>query len=226
MIFWILSLQDDFVSKLKDHLLSRLHQYDYDGDECQFTVLEHNNLHFVDNLNTFTESKIFHVNHTSYDVHHQQGFMWPGSECTIMMLSREDGLNAHPFWYAQALRAFQIPIVHVVLNTRNHFQKIMEVLWVCWLCMELGYCWGFKEACLPKVRFVPDTDDHAFGFLDPSLVIHGCHLILAFSEGWTDTLLRYGESCVRKPGESDNWRMFYVNMYVNFLYFFYLVQHC
>ena len=46
------SLQDNFVSKLKDHLLSQLHQYDYDGDECQFGALEHNNLHFVNNLNT------------------------------------------------------------------------------------------------------------------------------------------------------------------------------
>ena len=109
--------------------------------------------------------------------------MRPGSGCTVMVLSREDGPDAHPFWYAQVLRTFQIPIIHVALNARDRSQKIMEVLWVCWLGIEPGYCWGFKEARLPKVRFVPDTDDHAFGFLDPSLVMHRCHLIPAFSEG-------------------------------------------
>ena len=223
MVLWILSLQDDFVSKLKDHLLSRLHRYDYDGDERQFSVLEHNNLHFVDNLNTVTESKIFRVNYTSYDIRRQQDFMQPGPGCTIMMLSREDGPNAHPFWYAQVLRAFQIPVVHVVPNICDCSRQIMEVLWVRWLGVEPGYHWGFKEARLPKVGFVPDTDDHAFGFLDPSLVMCGCHLIPAFSEGQTDTLLRCGESCVRKPGESHDWRTFYVNMYVNFLYFFYSI---
>ena len=99
----------------------------------------------------------------------------------------------------------------------------MQVLWVRWLGVEPGYHWGFKEAHLPKVGFVPDTDDDAFGFLDPSLVMRGCHLILAFSEGRTDTLLRRGESCVRKPGESDDWHTLYVNMYVYSLYFFYLI---
>ena len=100
-----------------------------------------------------------------------------------MMLSKEDGPNAHPFWYAQVLHAYQIPIINVISNTHDHSQKIMEVLWVCWLGMEPGYRWGFKEARLPKVGFVPDTDDQAFGFLDPSLVMHRCHLIPAFSEG-------------------------------------------
>ena len=93
MIFWILSLQDDFVSKLKNHLLSRLHQYDYDGDEHQFSALECNNLRFVNNLNTVTESKIFHVNYTSYDIRRQQDFMQPGSGCTIMIVTT---VTSHP----------------------------------------------------------------------------------------------------------------------------------
>ena len=149
--------------------------------------------------------------------------MRPGPGCTVMMLSREDGPGAHPFWYAQVLCAFQIPIIHVSPNAHDRSQKIMQVLWVRWLGVEPGYRWGFKEARLPKVGFVPDTDDDAFGFLDPSLVMRGCHLIPAFSEGRTDTLLRRGESCVRKPGESDDWRTLYVNMYVYSLYFFYLI---
>lgn len=44
-------------------------------------------------------------------------------------------------------------------------------------------------------------------------------VIPAFSEGWTDTLLRCGESLARQPGETDDWCAFYVNMYVLFLLF-------
>ena len=53
----------------------------------------------------------------------------------------------------------------------------MEVLWVRWLGIDQQNKWGFKEAQLPKVGFVPDRADHEpFGFLDPSLVIWECHL--------------------------------------------------
>ena len=131
-----------------------------------------------------------------------------------MVLSREEGPSAHPFWYVQVLRAFLIPVVHVALDARNHSPQTMEVLWVCWLGIELGYRWGFKVARLPKIGFVPETDENPFGFLDLSLVIRGCHLIPAFSEGRTDTLLRHGESFARQPGETDDWCAFYVNMYV------------
>ena len=217
----ISSLQHDYISRLKDHLLSRLYQYEYNGDERQFSAVEHSHLHFIDNLNNVTESKTFRVNYTSYDIHHQQDFMRLGHGCTIMVLSREDGPGAHPFWYAQVLRAFLIPIIHTALDALNRSQQIMEVLWVCWLGMEPGYCWGFKAACLPKVGFVPETDENAFGFLDPSFVIHGCHLIPTFSEGRTDTLLRRAESLARQPGKTDDWCAFYVNMYILSFYSLY-----
>ncbi|KIM59155.1 hypothetical protein SCLCIDRAFT_27457 [Scleroderma citrinum Foug A] len=209
------AVMHDYISRLKDHLLSWLYQYEYDRDECQFSAVKHSHLHFIDNLNNVTESKTFHVNYTSYDICHQQDFMQPGHGCTIMVLSREDGPGAHPFWYAQVLQAFLIPIIHTVPDALNRSQQIMEVLWVRWLGMEPGYRWGFKAACLPKVGFVPETDENAFGFLDPSFVIRGCHLIPAFSEGRTDTLLRRAESLARQPGETDNWCVFYVNIFMD-----------
>jgi hypothetical protein len=65
----------------------------------------------------------------------------------------------------------------------------MEFLWVRWFGVEPGYHWGFKTARLPKIGFVPNTDDMAFGFLDPSLVIRGCHLVPSFADGCTTKLL-------------------------------------
>ena len=88
----------------------------------------------------------------------------------------------------------------------------MELLWVCWLGVEPGYNWGLQEVWLPKVGFIPDNDDLAFGFLDPSLVVRGCHLIPCFSNGHMATLLRQGASVARCPSEDDDWCSFYVNM--------------
>ena len=89
----------------------------------------------------------------------------------------------------------------------------MEVLWVRWLGVDRDHKWGFKEARLPKVGFVPDHPDHVpFGFLDLSLVLRGCHLIPSFSDGRTNELLAPGLSIARLPGEVGDWAAFYVNM--------------
>ena len=65
----------------------------------------------------------------------------------------------------------------------------MDFLWVRWLGVVPDRSFGRKQARLPKIGFVKDTDEYAFGFLDPSLVIRGCHLILAFVDGKTTDLL-------------------------------------
>ena len=89
----------------------------------------------------------------------------------------------------------------------------MDVLWVHWLGIDQQNRWGFKQARLPKVGFVLDRADHKpFGFLDPSLVIWGCHLIPVFLEGRTSELLQEGPSLARLPGEVVDWAGFYVNM--------------
>ncbi|KIK90627.1 hypothetical protein PAXRUDRAFT_151506 [Paxillus rubicundulus Ve08.2h10] len=98
-----LSLQDDFISKLKDHLLAWLYQHKFNGDKQWFSHIQHSHSHFIDNLNYVIESKTFQVNYTSYDICHHQDFMQPGNGCTIMMLSREDRPQVHPFWYVQVL---------------------------------------------------------------------------------------------------------------------------
>jgi hypothetical protein len=61
--------------------------------------------------------------------------------------------------------------------------------------------------------FVPHDDPDAFGFLDPSNVIRGCHLIPAFADGQTTSLMPYkGETFARAPGELEDWSYFYINM--------------
>ncbi|KAI6113871.1 hypothetical protein EDD16DRAFT_1429467, partial [Pisolithus croceorrhizus] len=91
----------------------------------------------------------------------------------------------------------------------------MELLWVHWLGVEPQYSWGFQDMWLPKVSFVPEGDYNAFGFLDPSFVIHGCHLIPSFSNGHTTALLWQGASVARCPTNDDDWCSFYVNIFAD-----------
>ena len=129
-----------------------------------------------------------------------------------MVMSRETEPTAHPYWYARVLGVFHVRVLHTGSAATNRSVQHLEFLWVRWFGTEAGYRHGFKIARLPKVGFVEETDDLAFGFLDPSLVIRGCHLIPAFADGRTSALLGASQSAARPPGECDDWAAFYVNM--------------
>jgi hypothetical protein len=96
----------------------------------------------------------------------------------------------------------------------------LEFLWVRWFGIDPEHRHGHKVARLPKIGFVPEQDLSAFGFLDPSLVLQGCHLIPAFNDGRTLDLLNMSLTIARPPDEVDDWAAFYVNMYVSFFVLF------
>lgn len=137
-----------------------------------------------------------------------QDTLHPGHGAAIMLLSHEDGPSTHPFWYAEVLGAFLVTVAYAGVK------KMMEVLWVRWFGVVPGYRWGIKNAHLPKIGFVPSDSSATFGFIDPSLALRACHLIPAFSDGCTDSLLRYGPSVALETGVVDDWAAYYVNMYV------------
>lgn len=193
---------------LKDHLLSRLLGLEFDGDERSFSSEQRNNIHLT-HLHSVIDCKLLRVNYTTYDIRRDYDTIRASRGDVVMTLSRD---AEHPFWYARVMRAFQIR-VYFCLDGVSCSMQTMEVLWVRWLGIDQDYKWGFREARLPKVGFVPDRTDHMpFGFLDPSLVLRGSHLIPAFSDGRTSELLQVGPSLARLPGEVDDWAAFYVNM--------------
>ena len=129
-----------------------------------------------------------------------------------MVLSPESGDDVHPFWYAQILGVFHAWVLHADPNATNKSVQNIEFLWVHWLGLVPDCQSGFRFAQLPKVGFVPHTDPLAFGFLDPSLVLQGCHLVPAFADGRTADLLPVMCSAVRLPDEHDDWVAFYIMM--------------
>ncbi|KAF9465232.1 hypothetical protein BDZ94DRAFT_1281476 [Collybia nuda] len=201
----------DFIPKLKTHLLGRLLNLDFDGDEAIFTNEERNSICILEDR--IYSSKILRVNYTTYDMRRGQDTMNPCTHCDVMVLSRETGPKVHPFWYAHVLGVFHARVLHTGPQSQSHSIQHMEFLWVRWFGIEPGYAYGPSKARLPKVGFVPEDDPNAFGFLDPSLVLRGCHLVPAFTNGRTsDLLTTQAPSAAQPPNETDDWTNFFVIM--------------
>ena len=140
--------------------------------------------------------------------------MNPQTNSNVMVMSPESGEDVHPFWYAQVLGVFHTRVLHTDPAATNKSVQNIEFLWVRWLGLVPGHRFGFKEAQLPKVGFVPHTDPLAFRFLDPSLVLRGCHLVPTFANGKTLDLLPVMHSAARSPDEHGDWVALYVMLYV------------
>ena len=204
-------VSQNFIPKLKDHLLSHLLGHVFDSDEFEYMDEEHRAVRIIEDR--IYSAKLLQVNYTTYDMRCDQDTINPQTHCNVMVLLPESSPNAHPYWYAHVLGVFHAKVMHTGGDVHNCLIQHMEFLWVRWFSVEPGYRWGFKTARLPKVGFVPDTDDAAFGFLDPSLVIQGCHLVPSFADGRTSELLRTSTLTAARPtNEVDDWLNYYVMM--------------
>jgi hypothetical protein len=130
-----------------------------------------------------------------------------------MVFADEDDPESHPYWYARVLGVFHANVLHISPQATNRSVQRFEFLWVRWFGVEPGYRSGFRQARLPMIGFLPESDPLAFGFLDPSFVIRGCHLLPTFKNGRTSNYLTANVSAGRPIGEVDDWTNFYVDMY-------------
>ena len=153
------------------------------------------------------------MNYTTYDVRRDSDTINTSTHPYVMLRSPEVSVGTHPYWYAQVLGIYYAYVSTTHPEAPKHSAQHVEFLWVRWLGIEPGYRSSSKAARLPKVGFVEDTDEDAFGFLDPDLVIRGSHLIPDFNSGRTCVLMPYdGPTVARLPGERDDWMNLYVNM--------------
>ncbi|KAH9919802.1 uncharacterized protein B0H18DRAFT_936945 [Fomitopsis serialis] len=210
---------DAFVHRLgtdpagSGHLLSRLLGKEFDGDEEQYSEDELDSLQFIGNK--IYSHKVLRVNYTTYDVRRGQDSMNPRTHCDVMVRSCESEPGAHPYWYARVLGIFHADVLQRGRNIRNRSVQRMEFLWVRWFGIDTDYRSGHAAARLPKIGFVEESDPDAFGFLDPSLVIRGCHLMPTFADGKTSQLLSRPNSVARPMGETEDWEAYYVGIFVD-----------
>ncbi|KAL0564603.1 hypothetical protein V5O48_017441, partial [Marasmius crinis-equi] len=195
----------NFVRKLKEHVLGRLRKREFDGDTHDTFTDEDRNQILITN-NKIYAVKTLRVNFTTYDVRRDQDVVNPSTDRNAVMVpspERRESTNAHPYWYARVLGLFHADIIWFdPVEGKLRASETMEFLWVRWLGDEPGYRSGLKFARLPKIGFVPDSDEYAFGFLDPAVVIRACHLIPDFNSGRTSMLLDTAvPTAARHPGE-------------------------
>lgn len=196
---------------MKNHLLHRLKNLDFDRDQKLFSDEEQNTVRILGDK--FYSAKVLRVNYTTYDLRRDQDNMNPRTHCDVMVLSSETKPDSHPFWYARVLGVFHANILHTGSQSRNRSVQRMEFLWVRWFSVVPNHQSGSLHARLPKIGFIPEAKSGAFGFLDPSLVLRGCHLVPAFAMGHTSELLKTVSPTAARPwGETNDWTHYYVIM--------------
>ncbi|KAJ3821654.1 hypothetical protein F5880DRAFT_1485705 [Lentinula raphanica] len=207
----------NFWPKLQDHLLGRLLNRQFDGDTHEsFTDADRNHIRLKGGQ--FISLKTCRINYTTYDVRRDQDTINPSNHADVMMLSGEDHPGAHPYWYARVLGIYRATVLssHPQMTSTQSGPQDMEFLWVRWLGIDPEHRSTSRDARLPKVGFVEESDPFAFGFLDPAQVIRGCHLMPAFKDGRTNKLLQTTQPTVaRKQGETNDWEYFYVGVFVD-----------
>ena len=204
----------NFISSLKDHLLGRLLGRGFDGDaDATFTSADRLTVRLHNE--TIFRVHTARINYTTYDLRWAYDTINPRTHPFVMVASPESAPGSHPFWYAAVIGIFHAQVQHIGKDSRDYRPRQMEFLWVRWLGTIPGHSFGRRQARLPKIGFIPDSDEFAFGFLDPSLVLRGCHLLPAFNDGRTTELLTTTSSSIteaRSSSELDEWAYYYVGM--------------
>ncbi|PPQ85538.1 hypothetical protein CVT26_012745 [Gymnopilus dilepis] len=203
----------DFLQKLKDHLLSRLLGHSFDGQEHSYTDEDRDQLEIVNEM--LYRHKVIRVNYTSYDLRRSQDSINPRTHADILLLSQD---GSHPYSYARVLGIFHVDVHHHGPHSTTSYTHRMDLLWVRRFEYDSTYAAGWDARRLHRIQFVDADQSGAFGFVDPSQVIRGIHLIPAFAHGRTSDLL--GPSIARAANkdldeQDSDWRYYYVNMFVD-----------
>jgi hypothetical protein len=133
-------------------------------------------------------------NYTSHDARRMQDVVNPRSHADVMMLSHEDETSGatHPYWYARVVCIFYV-LVRFRISGSSALRETerFNILWVRWFGLDSVGSSGWAARCLHMLGFLPSDDSSgpAFGFIDPTQVIRGVHLIPAFSYGTTQDFL-------------------------------------
>lgn len=208
----LISFLQNFLPKLKNHILERL--LDVSEDEREFSDEDRATITFLENK--IFRHKVIRVNYTTYDMRRNQDSCNPRTHADIMTLSGDpDDSKQHPYWFARLIGIYHANVVHLKPGSRLASTQRMDFLFVRWFgrANEQSH-YGIRSKRMPKVGFIDVENPEAFGFVDPGNVLRGCHIMPAPEYGRTDQFL-VGPSLARQESDNDeDYFRYYVNMYV------------
>ena len=180
---------------LRSHLCERLLP-DTDQDERVFIKDD-----------TLYEHPLLTIDYTTYDLRRDKDSVHMNFGNQAVLVYSPTSRESEPWLHAQV-----VAIYHVFVCTKTDPElKHLELLWVWWMQRDPSQLRGPNASHYTRVSFIPHSGvpGDAFGFVDPSHVIHGCHLIPTFDLQRTRD--RLGPSMVRDA--KGDWQAFYANRY-------------
>ena len=102
----MLTLSQDFVPKLKDHLLARILDRQYDTEPPTFTTKDRNELHIAEDR--LEQRYTMNIYYTTYDLRRGKDKVDMKNRSYVMTLSQDE---IHPYAYAQVLGIFRLDVL-------------------------------------------------------------------------------------------------------------------
>lgn len=151
-------------------------------------------------------------NYTTYDVRRAQDVINPNTpHCNIMLLAGDSegryDETQHPFLYARVLGIYHVNVVYTGTGSLDYAARRIEFLWVRWF-KPTGSPVNWRDMRLDSISFPPMAHEDSFGFVNPSDVLRGCHIIPAFVSGnvHSDSI-----GLSRCANDSRDYHRYYVN---------------
>lgn len=196
--------------RLKNHLLGRL--LENEDPNVEYPPQERSRVQIINDR--IYSHQVLRVNYTTYDLRRDQDSLNPRTHGDIMVLahSSADEEESHPYWYARIVGIYHADIQFKDPRSNQWTEpKKMEFLFVRWFGLATEATGGWRARRLHQIGFLEAEDPCAFGFVDPTDVIRGAHIIPRFVDGVTNSLL--GPSFARSLLDNDeDYVRYYVNM--------------
>ncbi len=161
--------------------------------------------------------------YTTYDVQQAEDVINPRtSHCDVMLLAdlapnnkaHSGTTSIHPFLYGRVIGIYHANVVYIGPGMKDYDPMHFDLLYIRWFHIEQPDFQENKQYSdwaslrLNCLSFPSMTGNDSFGFMDPSLVLRGCHIIPAFFSGKRHPS-GIGFSSMSKDG--NDWRSYYVN---------------
>lgn len=219
MVGWLTYTIQDFIQKLKLHLLPRLQEIhsesgggprqSHAASQCPDTQDSYSLLsQVIFKGNRLFQHPLLRVNYTTYDLRRETDTVNPSTDHrNVMMLAPADSPDGHPFSYARVLGIYHANVIFSGPESQDYLARRLEFLWVRWL-EPMDQQAGWEYCRLDKVQFIPMARHDAFGFIDPADVLRASHIIPAFADGKAHS---DGIAMSVNARDGDDWRSYHIN---------------